>query len=177
MEGRTFNRFLQVLAVHHMADQKIRLPLVLLIAARRAVNHIGFAVLIGHGGRQRCPGPASGHKARGFAIFKPKHLHTRSQAKPEFRDHRGTLQPPPRRGCGNHIAFIIDHIDMAGIARRRAPHGRLTDTGHVRFHRTRPVNRRLIIHRPAIAFYFTGAKFQRRLIANEFPALIVISIR
>ena len=39
MEQRRVDRFLQVHAVMHMAQEKDQLPLVLLIAARRAEDH------------------------------------------------------------------------------------------------------------------------------------------
>ena len=62
VEGRRFDRLLQVHAEMDVAQEHVERPLVLLVAARRAERQIGLAVAQREGGREHGPRqkPSSG---------------------------------------------------------------------------------------------------------------------
>ena len=51
--GRRVDRFLQIMSGVDVAQEELRGPLILLIAAGRAPGHVGFAVAVAQGRRQR----------------------------------------------------------------------------------------------------------------------------
>ena len=89
-----------------------------------------------------------------MAFFQPEHLRAGAEAEAELGNDRRGLQPAARRRRRDHVAGLIDDIEMHGVAahgaeladRRLAgaepPNGRLAGAGR---------------HRPAVAASFTTA--------------------
>src|SRR5205085_3465046 len=94
--GRSVDRFLQVLAAVHVAQEELRGPLVLLVAAGCAPSEIGLTVAQRERWRERRAWPLTGLERCGMAFFEPEHLPARPEAEAELRDHRRGLQPTAR---------------------------------------------------------------------------------
>src|SRR5262245_57786472 len=118
--GGSVNRLLQVHLRHgaagaDVAQEHLAAPLVLLIAARRTPAHVRLAVSKRHAHRQGRARALAGRERSRQSLFEPEHLPARAERPAEIRDHRGRLQPAPRRCRREHIARPIDDIDMHGI--------------------------------------------------------------
>src|ERR1700693_5099240 len=49
-------------------------------------------------------------------FLEPEYLRAGAEAKAEFRDHRGGLQPAAGGRRRNHVAGLVDDVEMHGIA-------------------------------------------------------------
>ena len=131
VEQRQVDRLLQVEAVMDAAQEQAELPLLLLVAARRAEGEAGLAVLEGDRGRQRRARALAGRERGGQAFFQPEHLGAGIQREAEFRDDRRGLHPAARGRRRDHVAPFVDDVDMDGVAlaagRDHRGHGRLAD--------------------------------------------------
>src|SRR5262249_37608595 len=94
--GRRVNRLLQVHAGMDMAQEELRAPLVLLVAARRTPGEIRLAVAqrkrrAHSGGRPRA------RRERGWMAFvEPEHLREAAEAEAELGNGGRGLQPAAR---------------------------------------------------------------------------------
>ena len=118
--GRRVDRLLQIHAGVHVAQEELRDPLVLLVAAGRAPGEIGLAVAQRQRRRQR-RARAFARRQRGrMVLIEPEHLRAGAEAKAELGDHRRGLQPAAGRRRRHHVAGAIDDVEMHGVAAHRA---------------------------------------------------------
>src|SRR6266481_3339341 len=68
----------------------------------------------------------------GMVFLQPEHLRAAAEAEAELRDDRRGLQAAARRGCRDHVAGLVDDVEMHGVAahlaeaadsRLAGPHG------------------------------------------------------
>src|SRR5882672_10766140 len=116
MPSRRVDGFLQVQPGVDMPQEELRDPLVLLVAAGRAPGEIGLAVAERHGGRKRGARTLAWRQRGGMVFLQPEHLRAAAEAEAEFWDHRRRLQPAARRGRRDHVAGLIDDVEMHGVA-------------------------------------------------------------
>src|SRR5579863_3492979 len=130
MPGGRVDSLLQVQAGVDMAQEELRDPLILLVAAGRAPGKIRLAVAQRHRRRQRGAWALARCERSRMAFFKPEHLGTAAEAKAEFGNHRRGLQPAARRRRRYHVAGLVDDIEMHRVAVHlaEAPDGRLACT-------------------------------------------------
>src|SRR5262249_27024049 len=114
--GRRIDRLLKIESPMDMAQEELRRPLVLLVAAGRAPREIRLAVTQRQGGRQRGARPFAGLERSRMVFLQPEHLPPGAEAESEFRNHRRGLQPAAGGRRGNHVAGPIDDVEMHGIA-------------------------------------------------------------
>ena len=91
--GWRVDRLLQVHAGVNVAQEELRDPLVLLIAAGRAPGEIRLAVAQGERRRQRGARPLARRERRRMAFVEPEHLRAGAEAEAEFGNDRRRLQP------------------------------------------------------------------------------------
>src|ERR1700679_1722647 len=84
MPGRGIDRFLKIHAGMDVAREKLRDPLILPLAARRAPPEIGFPVAQRERRRQRGARSFAGRQRRRMAFFEPEHLGAGAEAEAEF---------------------------------------------------------------------------------------------
>ena len=108
--------FLQVETRMDVAQEELRDPLVLLVAARAAPGQVRLAVAQRHGGRQRRARPLAGNQSGRMRLVEPEHLRARSEREAEFGDDRRTLQPSAGGGRGDHVAVLVDDVEVNCIA-------------------------------------------------------------
>src|SRR3954467_2802707 len=72
MPRRRVDRFLQVHLGVDVAQEELRGPLILLVAARRSPGHVRLAVAIAHGGRERGARTFSGRERRRVIFLQPE---------------------------------------------------------------------------------------------------------
>src|SRR5882757_3621926 len=91
--GRRVDRLLQVHAGVDVAQEELRGPLVLLVAAGRPPGQIRLAVAQRHAGAERGAGAlAWGQRCR-MVLLQPEHLRPAAKAEAELGDDRRGLQP------------------------------------------------------------------------------------
>ena len=118
--GRRVDRLLQVHAGMDVAQEELRDPLVLLVAAGRAPGEVRLAVAQRHGRRERRARPLAGRERGRMALLEPEHLRARAEAEAELRDHRRGMQPAAGRRRRHHVAVAVDDVEMHRVARHRA---------------------------------------------------------
>src|SRR3954454_24344889 len=91
MEQWLIDRLLQVQPVMDMAQEEDRLPLVLLVAARRAEGDVGLAVAERHRRRQRGARTLARRQTGRQSFLQPEHLGTAGQAETQLRNDRRAL--------------------------------------------------------------------------------------
>ena len=116
MPGRRVDRFLHIHIAVDVTQKELRDPLVLLIAAGRAPDQIGFAVAQRQCRRQSGARPFARHQRRRMLLVEPEHLGARAETKTELGNDRRGLQPAARRRRRHHVAGLIDDIEMHGVA-------------------------------------------------------------
>src|SRR5437764_14203076 len=99
-----------MLASMDVAQEELRGPLVLLVAARRAPGQVRLAIAQRERGRERRSRALARLKRGRVTFFEPEHLTTGTKAEAKFGDHRRGLQPTARLRCRNHFAGLIDDI-------------------------------------------------------------------
>src|SRR5436190_17227130 len=119
--GRRVDRLLQVhlrlgAVLAGVTQEELAAPLVLLIAAGRAPAHVGLAVAEGHADRERGARAFSRSQRAGQTLLEPEHLPARAERPAERRDHRRGLQPAARGRRGEHVAGLVDDVDVHGVA-------------------------------------------------------------
>ena len=120
--GRRVDRFLQIHAGMDVAQEELRRPLVLLVAAGRAPGEIGLAVAQRQRRRQR--------RARALARRKRRRMLSSSQnicarvprQKPSSGITGEDCSQPPDGVDGHHVAGRIDDVEMHGVAGMTSPH-------------------------------------------------------
>src|SRR5579883_2832537 len=115
--GGRVDRLLQVHAGVHVAQEELRGPLVLLIAAGRAPGEIRLAVAQRERGRERRARTLARRQRAGMILIEPEHLPAGAEAESELGDHRRGLQPAARRRRRDHIAGLVDDVEMHRVAR------------------------------------------------------------
>src|ERR1700755_328573 len=110
------DRFLQVHLAVHVAQEKLRRPLILLIAAGRTPGEIRLALAQRQGRRQRRARTLARRERGGVFLFEPELLRARAEAETDLRDHRRRLQPAARWRRRDHVAGLIDNVEVHRIA-------------------------------------------------------------
>src|SRR5882724_5589328 len=129
--GRRVDRFLQVLFRVDMAQEELRDPLIQLVAARRTPGQIRLAVAQRHGRRERGAWTFSGRERGGMVFFQPEHLRAAAEAEADLGNDRRGLQPAARGRGRNHVAGLVDDVEMHGVAAHLAE---AADGGFARAH-------------------------------------------
>ena len=96
--------------------KNLRDPLILAVAAGRAPGEIRLAVAQRHGRRQRGARPPAGAERGRMAFFEPEHLRAGAEAEAELGDDRRRVQPAAGRRRRDHVAGLIDDVEMHGVA-------------------------------------------------------------
>src|SRR6185295_12750398 len=99
-----------------MAQEELRGPLILLVAARRSPGHVRLAVTIAHGGRERGARTLARRECCGVIFLQPEHLRAAAEAEAELGNDRRGLQPAAGRRRRYHVAGLVDDVEMHGIA-------------------------------------------------------------
>src|SRR6476646_2301814 len=92
--GRRVDRFLQVHAGMDVPQEKLRGPLILLVATGRAPREIRFAVAQRQGWRQRGARPLAGCERGRMVFVEPEQLRAGTKAEAELGYDGRRLQPP-----------------------------------------------------------------------------------
>ena len=116
MPGRRVDRLLQVHFGVDMPQKELRGPLILLVAAGRTPGHIRLAVAQRHGRAERGARTLARRQRGGVIFLEPEHLRAAAEAEAEFRDHRRGLQPAAGRRRRDHVAGLVDDVEMHGVA-------------------------------------------------------------
>src|SRR5579883_3087678 len=112
-----------------------------------------------------------------MTFLEPEHLGAAAEAKAEFRNHRGGLQPAARRRRRNHVAGLVDDVEMHGVAVHLAE---APDRGLAAAHGADGLALPLLaakFDRPAKALDRAGNEIQRSLVRDQLATLVVIGIR
>ena len=109
-----------------------------------------------------------------MAFLEPEHLAAGAEAEAELRNDRRRLQPAARRRRGDHVACLVDDVEVNGVADHlaHAADGRLA-----RAHAGDELGAFLELHQRAEAFDRAGAQFERRRVGDELAALGVVGVR
>ena len=114
---------------------------------------------------------------RRMIFLEPEHLRAAAEAEAEFRDHRRGLQPAAGRRRRDHVAGLVDDVEMHGVAAHLAE---AADGGLARAHGA---------DRLAVAFGAAqlddraetldraGDEIERGLFRDQLAALVVVGIR
>src|SRR5215471_16945755 len=116
MPGRRVDRLLQIEPGVDVAQEELRDPLILLVAAGRTPGQVRFAVTQRHGRRKRGARTLSGGERGGMILLQPEHLRAAAKAEADLRDNRRRLQPTAGRRGRYHVATLVDNIEMHGVA-------------------------------------------------------------
>src|SRR5438309_1371229 len=103
---------LQVLSENAVSEEKLKRPLVLLVAAGCAERKAWFAVAKRERRAERGLRPFAAFQVIGMLGVEVEHLGWRAEAEAEAWDHRRALQPSSARGAG-------DKDPMTGAAREK----------------------------------------------------------
>src|SRR5262245_44117712 len=114
--SRRIDRLLQVHAAMHVAQEELRGPLVLLVAAGRAPGEIRLAVTQREGRRECRARALAGRECGGVPLLEPELLRAGAEAEAELGDHRRRLQPATGRRRRHDVAVTINHVEMHGVA-------------------------------------------------------------
>ena len=169
--------FLEIQSLMKMAQQEQERPLILLIAAGRTADEIGFAVALDQGWREGCARPSARDQTRGQALCEPEHLRSRSQRKTQLRDYGRTLEPSSAWRRRDHVAPAIDDVEMDCVAAmiRQFSERRLSASwSNRRRTRAREREHRLKSRRRYVREPW--AQLHRRLFRDQPPALVIVRI-
>src|SRR5437870_6608397 len=97
MPGRRVDRLLQVEFGMDVAQEKLRDPLILLVAAGRTPGEIRLAVAQRHGRRERGARALARRERGRMTLLEPEHLRARAEAETEIGNDRRGVQPAARR--------------------------------------------------------------------------------
>src|SRR6266700_5894858 len=175
--GRRVDRFLQIHVGVDMPQEELRDPLILLVAAGRSPGEIRLAVAQGHGRRERGARALARREGRGMTFLEPEHLRAAAEAEAEFGDDRGGLQPAARGGGRDHVAGLVDDIEMHGVAAylAEAPDRRLA-----RAHRADRLAVALgaaQLDHGAETFDRSRREIERGLVRDELATLVIVGVR
>src|SRR5439155_25295329 len=88
--GRRVDRLLQVHAAMDMAQEHLGDPLLLLVATRRAPDHVRLAVAMGQRGCECRARPLARRQRRGLTLLEPADLAAGADGETKFWHHRRT---------------------------------------------------------------------------------------
>jgi len=89
--GRGVDGLLQGLTADQMPQEEEELPLVLLVASRRATGQHRLTVTVHHRGGKRRTRAAPWHEGGSEPLLEPEHLHAAAEREPELGDGRRAL--------------------------------------------------------------------------------------
>src|SRR6266516_5817748 len=114
----------------NVPQEELRGPLILLIATGRTPRQIRLAVTQRHGRAERRARALARRQCCGVIFLEPEHLRAAAEAKTQFRDHRRGLQPAAGWRRRDHVAGLVDDVEMHGVAAHlaEAADGRLART-------------------------------------------------
>lgn len=161
----------------NVAQEELRDPLVLLVAAGRAPGEVWLAIAQCHGRRQRRAWPFARRKRSGMAFLQPEHLGAAAEAEAELRNDWRGLQPSARWRRGHHVAGLVDDVEMHGVAANlaEAPHRRLAGTERADGLALALGAAQLDL--AAKAFDRAGEEIERSLVGDELAPLVIVGIR
>src|SRR5437879_5500857 len=107
---------LQVLSENGVSEEKLKRPLVLLVAAGCAERKAWFAVAKRERRAERGPRPFAAFQVIGVLGVEVEHLGSRAEAEAEAWDHRRALQPSTARGAGDKVPMTVGDRDVHGVA-------------------------------------------------------------
>src|SRR4029453_2273483 len=93
------DRLLQIHFAVNVPEEKLRRPLILLIATGRAPRQVWLAVVQRECRAQRRAWTLARHQTGRMLFVKPEHLRTRAKPETELWNDRRLLHPTARRGC------------------------------------------------------------------------------
>src|SRR5213078_1978573 len=99
-----------------MAQEELRDPLVLLVAAGRTPGEISVAVAQRQGRRQCRARPLAWRERGRMAFLQPEHLAAGAETETKLGNDRRGLQPTTGRRCRDHVAGLVDDVEMNGVA-------------------------------------------------------------
>src|ERR1700731_4661319 len=106
-------------------------------------------------------------------FLKVEHLRTGAEAEAELGDHRRRLQPAARRRRRDHVAGLVDDVEMHGVA------AHLADASDGRLAGAHAADRMALtllaaqLHHGAEPANRSRAQFERGLAVDKLAALIV----
>src|ERR1700724_3843639 len=116
MPSRRVDRFLQVQPGMNMPQEELRVPLILLIAARRTPRQVWLTVAQRHGRAERGARAFARRQGRGMIFLEPEHLRAAAEAEAEFRNYGRRWQPAAGRRRRDHVAGLVDDVEMDSVA-------------------------------------------------------------
>ena len=110
-------------------------------------------------------------------FLEPEHLRAAAEAEAEFRDHRRGLQPAAGRRRRDHVAGLVDDVEMHGVAAHlaEAADGRLAGA-----HGADRLAIALLaaqLDDGAKTFDRAGDEIERGLFRDQLAALVIVGIR
>src|SRR4051794_22111870 len=99
-----------------VAQEKLAAPLVLLVAAGGAPDEVGLAVAQRHADRERRARTLARRQRGGEPLLQPEHLAARAEREAEVGNDRRGLQPSARWRRREHVAVLVDDVEVAGVA-------------------------------------------------------------
>src|SRR5262245_24547290 len=127
------DRLLQIHFAVNVLEEKLRRPLILLIATGRAPREVWLAVAQREGRAQRRAWTLARRQGRWMLFIEPEYLRARSESETELWNDGRRLKPTARRGCRDHVAGFIDDVEMHRVAAHfaHAAHGRFAGAKRV----------------------------------------------
>src|SRR3954453_2527443 len=110
------NRFLQIHPGVNVPQEKLRGPLILLISARRTPCKVRLAVAQCHGRAQRGARALARRQRGRMILLQPEHLRAAAKAEAKLRNDGRRLKPTAGGRRRDHVAGVIDDIEMYGVA-------------------------------------------------------------
>src|SRR5207302_468738 len=106
---------LQVLSENGVSEEKLKRPLVLLVAAGCAERKAWFAVAKRERRAERGPRPFAAFQVIGMLGVEVEHLGSRAEAEAEAWDHRRALQPSTARGAGDKVPMTVGECELGAL--------------------------------------------------------------
>ena len=113
------DRLLQVQPAIDVVEEDVQRPLLLLVAAGRAVREPRLAAAQHEPRRERRPRPRARHERRREPLLEPEHLRARAERPAERRDRRRALEPAAGRRRREEVAEPVGDVEVHGVAARR----------------------------------------------------------
>ena len=111
-----------------------------------------------------------------MVFLEPEHLRAAAEAEAEFRDHRRGLQPAAGRRRRDHVAGLVDDVEMHGVAAHLAE---AADRGLAGAHGADRLAVAFLaaqLDDRAKAFDRAGHEIERGLVRDQLAALVVVGI-
>ena len=111
-----------------------------------------------------------------MSLLEPEHLAARAEPETEFGNDRRGLQPAARRRRRDHVAGLVDDVEVDGVA------GHVAHAAHGRLAGAEPADRGTLallapqLEDGAKAFDRSRPKFEGRGVADELAPLGVVGI-